>query len=89
MIDIVIGDPRVLGIGHCLVLVLRLRVERDDIPSVQKAGNVTKHAEEDVDYGVCCADARFYPDYTTESDFAHVWQSSRCLTFVLKGAQAS
>lgn len=69
MIDIVIGDPRVLGIGHCLVLVLRLGVERDDIPSVQKAGNVTKHAEEDVDYGVCGADARFYPNCTNTVRF--------------------
>ena len=45
-----------------LVLVGRLGILRDDVPGVEKTGDVTEDAEEDVDEGVGAADAAFDPD---------------------------
>lgn len=55
-----------LGLGFRVadgfVIVVALRVDGDDVPCVQEAGEVAEHAEEDIDEGVRGADARFDPD---------------------------
>ena len=74
-IDIIIRHPllllrllaalaglRIAGAGQVFVLVVGLRVEGDDVPGVQQAGDVAEHQEEDVDERVGGADARFDPD---------------------------
>lgn len=45
-----------------LVLVRRLGVFRDDVPRVEKAGEVAENAEEDVDEGVGAAETDLDPD---------------------------
>ena len=65
MVHIVVGDSAVLAlvVGYGLVfVVVRFGVERDDVPSVEEAGDVAEGAEEDVDETVGGADAGFDPD---------------------------
>ena len=65
VVHIVIRDPPVFApvVGYSLVLVVvRFRVEGDDVPGVEEAGDVAESAEEDVDEAVGGADARFDPD---------------------------
>ena len=45
-----------------VVVVVGFRVEGDDVPGVEEAGDVAEGAEEDVDEGVGGADAGFDPD---------------------------
>lgn len=45
-----------------LILVRRLGVFRDDVPRVEKAGEVAENAEEDVDEGVGAAETDLDPD---------------------------
>ena len=49
--DVVIGDMAVLAAvaGEGFVVVARLRVGGDDVPGVQQAGDVSQHAEPEVD----------------------------------------
>ena len=65
LVHIVVSDPPVLAlvIGYVLVfVVVGFRVEGDDVPSVQEAGNVAEGAEQDVDEAVGGADAGFDPN---------------------------
>ena len=71
MVDIVVCDSPVfaliLGYGFVLV-VAGLRIQRDNVPGMDEAGNVAKDAEEDVDERV----GRAYS--TLDPDFKHVRQ---------------
>ena len=65
MVHIVIRDPPIfaLVVGYGLVfVVVGFRVEGDDVPGVEEAGDVAEGAEEDVDEAVGGANARFDPD---------------------------
>lgn len=58
-----IRHPSALAIlRQGLILVRRLGVFRDDVPRVEKAGEVAEDAEEDVDEGVGAAETDLDPD---------------------------
>lgn len=57
---VVAATLRVLREG--LVFVVAIGIFCDDVPGMEEAGDETKHAEEDVDEGVCRADASLDPD---------------------------
>ena len=66
-VDVIVCDSGIalvlaFGLRERDIFELRLGVEGDDVPGVQKAGKITQHAEEDVDDRVGTADARFYPN---------------------------
>ena len=69
LINIIIRHPlhpsilRIATRSDVFVLVIRFRVEGDDVPGVQQPRDVAEHAEEDVDEGVGGADAGFDPDW--------------------------
>ena len=71
MVDIVVCDSPVfaliLGYGFVLV-VAGLRIQRDNVPGMDEAGNVAKDAEEDVNERV----SRAYS--TLDPDFKHIRQ---------------
>ena len=65
MVHIVVSDSSILApvAGNGLVFVIvGFRVEGDDVPGVQEAGDVAEGAEQDVDEAVRRADAGFDPD---------------------------
>lgn len=63
-LDIDVGDTAaLLVLRQRLVLVGRLGVLCDDVPSVQKAGDVAEDGEEDVDDRVGAANAALDPDW--------------------------
>lgn len=61
-LDVDVGDAFIVARKR-LVLVRRLGVLCDDVPSVQEAGEVAEDGEEDVDEGVGATDAALDPDY--------------------------
>ena len=74
VVDVVIRDAApvlalVGGDGLVFVVVVGFRVEGDDVPGVEEAGDVAEGAKEDVDEAVGGADAGFDPDgYGGEED---------------------
>lgn len=65
VVHIVVSDSSILApvAGNGLVFVfVGFRVEGDDVPGMQQAGDVAKGAEQDVDEAVSGADAGFDPD---------------------------
>ena len=60
-LDVDVGDAFFVA-RERLVLVGRLGVLCDDVPSVQEAGEVAEDGKEDVDEGVGAADATLDPD---------------------------
>jgi len=62
-VDEDVGDAAALAVlGDGFVLVVRVGELGDDVPCVDEAGDVAKEAEEDVDEGVCGAEAALHPD---------------------------
>jgi hypothetical protein len=61
--DVVVCDSSVgaFGVVDGLVFVHSVRVARDDVPSMEEAGDVAEAAEGDVDEGVGSAEADFDP----------------------------
>ena len=60
VVDIIICDPSIFALvmGDGLIfIVARLRIQGDDVPSMNEPGKVAKHAEEDIDERVCAADS--------------------------------
>lgn len=67
--NIVIRDSSILALilGNCLVVVVRLWVQGNDIPSVQQTGKVAKSAEQNVYEGIRSTDAGFDPPVSSVS----------------------
>lgn len=63
MSDVVICDSTVgaLGVADGLVIARWVRVAGDDVPGMDKAGDVAEAAEGDIDEGVGGAEADFDP----------------------------
>lgn len=62
-LDVDVGNAVTLTIlWQGLVLVGRLRIFGDDVPCVDKAGNVCEAAEEDVNERIGAAETALYPD---------------------------
>ena len=45
MVDVIVGDPRILRVGHIFILVLRLGIEGDYIPGMQQSRDVAQDAK--------------------------------------------
>lgn len=66
MVDIVVCDSPVLALilGDGFVLVVaRLRIQRNDVPGMNEARNVPEYAKKDVDEGVSRAYSALDPDF--------------------------
>lgn len=62
-LDIDVGDSAIFAVAReGFVFVGRLGELGNNVPGVEEAGDVAEDAEEDVDEGVCAADAALDPD---------------------------
>jgi hypothetical protein len=64
--DIACHTSTLTVLWNGLVVVALLRELGDDVPRVDKPGNVTEHAEKNVDETVCRAYSALYPDYAED-----------------------
>ena len=62
MVDVVVGHALTLGVGNSLVVVLFFRELGNNVPGMEKAGDESETAEEDIDEGIDTADAPLDPD---------------------------